>query len=419
MPASSPFHVDQLPNGLVLLGQYMPEVQSAAVCFAANTGARDEEPSLKGISHFLEHMVFKGTARRSGEEINREFEEMGAENNAFTSWESTVYYGKVLHERIPACIDLLADMMRPRLDAQDFATERNVILEEIARYEDIPARRLIWHMIEQYYGEHPLATNVIGTPATLKAMVVEQMRDYWQQRYAANNLIFSIAGNFSWDDVRAQVAGLCSAWPQGEAGRVLTPAAVRSQVAVLLDEKVQQQYIYLLLPGVSREDPDRYVADVLATVLGDESGSRLFWNVLEAGLAEAVGAGLQPFLGSGLLIGHVVTSPDKAPAALAAVRAEFRKLQESGVQEDELEQAKIKLATAHVLEGESSNSRMLSLVDDWVAHGRLETLHERVAAINAVTIHDCRRLLERFSLTETQVIGSLGPLTEEQLLVAG
>src|SRR5437868_831134 len=111
MPAS-PFHVDHLPNGLTLLGQQMPEVQSAAVCFAVNTGARDEQPSLKGVSHFLEHMVFKGTAAgRSGEDINREFEEMGAENNAFTGHEFTVYYGKVLSARIPACIDLLADMM--------------------------------------------------------------------------------------------------------------------------------------------------------------------------------------------------------------------------------------------------------------------------------------------------------------------
>src|SRR6266851_2083534 len=138
----SPFFVDRMPNGLTLLGQFMPEVQSAAVSFTVNTGARDEQRSVKGISHFLEHMIFKGTATRSSEDINREFEEMGAENNAGTSWEYTIYYAKVLKNRISSAIELLADMMHPRLDATDFAGERNVILEEIARYDDIPSAKL-------------------------------------------------------------------------------------------------------------------------------------------------------------------------------------------------------------------------------------------------------------------------------------
>lgn len=416
--SASPFYVEHLPNGLTLLGQYMPEVQSATVCFAVNTGSRDEERPLKGISHFLEHMVFKGTATRSTEQINRAFEEMGAENNAFTSHEGTTYFAKVLTDRIPACVELLADMMRPRLLADDFTMERNVILEEIARYEDFPSAKLSKHMLDRYFADHPLAGDILGTPETLTAMSVEDMRAYCRRRYAPNNMIFAIAGNFQWPEVRAQVESLCGAWPRGDADRAITPANPAPLIEALVDEKLQQQHIYMLLPGPSREDPDRYIAAVLLTVLGDESGSRLFWAIHQSGLAEAVGAELLPLLGAGVLLTYMITSPDKAPAALAAVRAELRRLQEEGVTEDELEQAKIKLATGQVIEGESTNRRMFSLVDDWVALGRLETLQEQVAAINGVTAADCRRLLERLPLNDLQVVGGLGPLTREQMLAA-
>ena len=170
----------QLPNGLRILGQHMPDLESISVCFYARTGARDEhDPALYGVSHFLEHMVFKGTSRRNTEQITLDFNRMGAEFNAFTSVEQTVYYARILHEYLPRAVDLLSDMMRPRLDAHDFDMERNVILEEIARSEDVPTSQAYRRLLQTYFAGQPLGHDVLGTRESIADLRVEQMREYW------------------------------------------------------------------------------------------------------------------------------------------------------------------------------------------------------------------------------------------------
>src|SRR5579871_6644572 len=174
-----------LPNGLQILGQQMPDLESISVCFHVRTGARDEhDPALFGVSHFLEHMVFKGTARRDAERITLDFNTMGAEFNAFTSVEQTVYYARVLGEYLPRAVDLLSDLMRPRLDAHDFDMERNVILEEIARSEDAPTGQAYRKLIQTYFAGQPLGHDVLGTKESIGNLKVEQMREYAARRYA-------------------------------------------------------------------------------------------------------------------------------------------------------------------------------------------------------------------------------------------
>jgi len=409
------FYTHTLPNGLQLLGQYMPEVQSASACFYVNTGARDEDPAIMGVSHFLEHMMFKGTARRSFEDVNREFEEMGAENNAGTWLEFTYYWAKVLSDQLPTLIDLLADMMRPKLDPKDFADERHVILEEIARYEDIPNSILFDHLLGTYFAGHTLSHRTLGTTETIGAMRVEQMTEYWDRRYQANNIIFAVAGAFDWEAVRAQVERLCGGWETGEAGRATRDVTPAPSFKAFTKGDMQQEMIAIGLRGVPQSDPSRYTADVLATILGDSTGSRLFWGVREAGLAEGVGAQYLAMDGSGLIIVFATTEPGKAAPTLEAVRREVRRLQEGGVTEEELRRAKTKLATRVVMEGESTNRRMLSLVDSWLSIGRLETLEEVEQAIENVSAHDCRDLLDRLPLVEHEVGVALGPLPEEAL----
>jgi len=201
---TSPFFIHTLENGLQILGQRMPDLESVAVCFHVRTGARDEhDPALYGVSHFLEHMVFKGTATRDTERITLDFNLMGAEFNAFTSVEQTVFYAHILGEYLPNAIDLLSDMMRPRLDGEDFALERNVILEEIARAEDNPTGQAYRRLMQTYFAHSSLGHDVLGTKESIRDMAVEQMRAYQARRYAANNMILAIAGNFDPDHLLA------------------------------------------------------------------------------------------------------------------------------------------------------------------------------------------------------------------------
>ena len=401
-----------LPNGLQILGQQMPDLESIAVCFQVRTGSRDEhDPALYGVSHFLEHMTFKGTPRRDADQITLDFNRMGAEYNAFTSNEQTVYYARVLGEYLPQALDLLSDMMRPRLDAADFDLEKNVILEEIARSEDQPSNQASRKFVAAYFAGQPLAHEVLGTRTSIRELTVEQMRGYHTRRYAANNLILAIAGNFRWQEVLDLADEHCGGWQSGEEGRAAEPYQPAGSTAkVYVRPQQKQQFIFLGCPSVSMQDPDFYAAQLMGMVLGDSTGSRIFWNIYQKGLADSAGAGIWPLDGTGLLEAGVSTAPDHAAAVLELLHAELRGMQEDGVQEDELRRAKDKLVSHVVLDGESAYSRMRDLASTWVAEHRLRTIEEEMAEIEKVTVADARRVLDRFPLTERQVLTAYGPL---------
>src|SRR5690348_13950555 len=212
------FYEHHLPNGLQIVAQPMPDFESAAVSFYVRTGSRDEpDLSIAGVSHFLEHMVFKGTKTLDWQEITLEFNKIGAELNAFTSHDSTVYYARVLGEYLDRAFELLSDMIYPRLAESDFETEKEVIVNEIARSEDQPYNITYRRLMQTYFGDHPLGHDVLGTRESIREMRIEQMRDYWQKRYAANNLILSVAGNFEWDHIVELAEQHCSNWRVGDA----------------------------------------------------------------------------------------------------------------------------------------------------------------------------------------------------------
>lgn len=404
-----------LPNGLQILGQRMPDLESISVCFHVRTGSRDEhDAALYGVSHFLEHMVFKGTARRDAEQITLDFNKMGAEFNAFTSVEQTVYYARVLGEYLPQAVDLLSDMMRPRLDAQDFAMERNVILEEIARSEDVPTNQAYRKLLGTYFAGTPLSHEVLGTRQSIRELTVEQMRDYQARRYAANNLILAIAGNFDWEQLVALAEEKCGAWTRGEEGRDAQPfLPARTTSQVIVKPQQQQQIVLLAWPSVSEQDKDYYAAVLASMVLGDGTGSRLFWNIYQKGLAETAVASLSPFDSTGMMIAFVSTTPEHAPGVLELVRAELKSVQEDGVQEDELRRAKDKLVSRVVLDGESAYSRMQDLAYTWVVERRLRTIEEEMAEIERVTLADVRRVIDRFPYTDRHVLLTYGPLNAQ------
>ena len=410
--ASSPqeqFFTHRLSNGLQVLAQRMPDMESVAVAFYVRTGSRDEhDPALDGISHFLEHMVFKGTAHRGTEEITLAFNNMGAEFNAFTSFEETVYHARVLSDQLPQAVDLLADMMRPRLDPEDFTRERDVILAEITRGEDQPTQVAGRQFYKTYFADTSLGHDVIGSPDSIKAMQVEQMVDYAKRRYAANNIILAVAGKLEWAQVVELAEKHCSTWETGEVGREVTPYVPTPQTKHLVRD-LQQQHILFGYPFPSEQSKDFYAAILAADILGDSSGSRLYWNITHKGLADSAMTQFSPFDGLGMLFAYIGAPPDQAGEVLKLVRAEIASAEADGVYEDELARAKAKLIGSTVLDGESTMRRMMNLPHSWLIDGRLKTIEEDIADIEAVTVQDVNRVFKSWPSADHTVLVTLGP----------
>ena len=404
----------RLDNGLQLLGQYIPGVESAAAMFWVKTGARDETKAEGGISHFLEHMAFKRSKTRTYDEINRAFEEIGAENNAFTWIEMTAFHARVLGDRLPQAIELLADLTQPVLDKDDFDQERNVILEEIARHEDQPYSMLLEEFFRAYYPDQAVGRPTLGTTETIKAMTLEDMQRYWDGRYGADNMLFCVAGNFDWDAVTEQVKDLTAARHQSGPLERSPARPAPAATKVMTSDRWNQQHFVIGTPSVSQGHKHYYTAAVLANILGDDTGSRLFWSVNQSGLADQVGASALTFSDAGVLFVIAVTDPDKASKALDVIRSELQKLQNGPISEDELSRAKMKLLTSTVIEGENTRARMMGLAESWLSRGRLETLDEIQSSIEAVTVDTIKDLLAEFPLTDGQVLAALGPLGADQ-----
>jgi predicted Zn-dependent peptidase len=414
------FHTHQLSNGLQIVAQPMPDFESVAVSYYVRTGSRDEpDPSIAGVSHFLEHMVFKGTQTLDWQQITLEFNKIGAELNAFTSHESTVYYARVLGEYLERALELLSDMMYPRLAESDFEMEKEVIINEIARSEDQPYNLAFRRMMQTYFGTHPLGHDVLGSRESIRDMRVEQMRNYWQQRYAANNLILSLAGNFNWEQVVGLAEKYCSTWRTGDASRHVEPYQPASPInEIIVDPKLKQQIMIIAMPAVDVKDPDYYAAILGGSILGDSDGSRLFWNIHQKGLAESASAGVWAMEGTGILMMEANSTPEEAPRVLKLLNAELDSLLDDGIYEDELRRAKDKWISNMVLSSESTFSRMRSIANDWVIEGRLVSVEEEIQRVEKVTVEDVMRSLKRFPMRDKQVLVALGPLSEKELLAA-
>ncbi len=406
-----PFHQHTLPNGLTIIGESSPTARSVAVGFFVRTGSRDERPEEAGVSHFLEHMMFKGTPRRSALDVNRDFDRIGANYNAYTSEENTVYYAAVLPEYLPQALDILADILRPSLRADDFDTEKKVILEEIRMYEDQPgsvagekARRI-------YYGSHPLGNSVLGTLETVGALTREQMQEYFTRRYAANNIILSVAGHFDWPRFVELAAAACSGWNTATVGREnRTPWPGCGGLHVLTRPGVQQEYVLSLSPGPPADSPLRFAADTLALVVGDDSGSRLFWALIDPGHADSADCTFYENDGSGVVYTSFTCEPHLAGANLDVVRRVLAEVQRDGITADELRIAKSKIAARLVRSGERPLGRMMAIASAWTYTGEYHDIDAELARYEAVTRDDIRDFLDAYPLDRTTTV-AFGPAT--------
>jgi predicted Zn-dependent peptidase len=393
------FRQEVLPNGLTIQAEVVPGALTAAAGFFFRTGARDEDPTVMGVSHFLEHMMFKGTETRTAEDVNREFDDLGANHNAFTSAEQTAYYAHVPFDALDPALEILADILRPSLRTADFDEEKQVILEEIAMYDDQPFWVLYEKGLERYYGSHPLAHRVLGTRDTVSALTTEQMRTYFDRRYSADNAVLVASGRLDFDALVEKAAALCGHWPTGEPGRVhgsmsFTPGEIEVEIP-----ETQQRYIMLMTPGVGIADPMKYAGAQALRVLGDHEGSTFFWELVETGLAEEASMHLDTRDGCGEIIATLVCPPEKAEEVEAIARREMARVVDT-VDEDALLRSRAKIETAAMLASERPMGRMTRLGSRWTYGLPYATLDEEIAKIAAVGLDDVRGFLEANPMTD-------------------
>ena len=402
------FKQTQLDNGLAAVGEVNPAAASMALGFFVRTGSRDETARIAGASHFLEHMMFKGTVRRSPFDINREFDEIGAMYNAFTSEENTVYFGAVLPEFQDRLLDLLADMMRPALRETDFQTERKVILEEIALYDDRPQHRLYEKLLAVHFAEHPLANSVLGTRQTIGALQQPDMLEYFTRRYSPGNLTLVAVGNFDWERLVGQARQACGKWQPQLTERKLADTRGSLRTEFLADAKLVRQHITLMCHGPSAQDDRRYAAHVLATVLGDSTGSRLFYALIDPAIAEDASCGFEEFDGTGGFLTYVCADPERASQALEIVRQEYQRFVREGPTEAEMLAARNKIASAATLKGEIPMGRLTAVGFDWVYRHNYMPLVDQIDRILSIKGEDILELARQYDIANTTLV-TLGP----------
>lgn len=396
------FHEHRLPNGLTIVGEVDPDAHSAACGFYVRTGARDEDPAVMGVSHFLEHMMFKGTQEITAEALNRAFDDMGARNNAFTSNEMTCFYAHLLPERLDAGVELLARMMRPALRQEDFDTEKGVILEEIAMYQDNPFWVLYESSTEKHFGTHTLAHRVLGTAKTITDLTRTQMLHYFNARYAADNTVVSLAGRLDFAQACERIEELCGSWAATGVTRDSTRPALAGGALELHDAKVNRGYLLALADAPAMDDERRYAAMLLAQVLGASDNSRLHWALIETGLAEEAQAGYEPHDGVGEFMLFAVAEPSRLDEVWSVMQRELDSLIDS-ITPDDLVRLTNKVATGATVGGERPHDRMHRLGRLWTYLERYIPLEDEVDRISSVTLDDLRETHKAFPIRPVTV----------------
>jgi len=406
------FHTHTLPNGLQIIGETSPSARSVALGFFVRAGSRDETPEVSGVSHFLEHMMFKGTPRRTALDVNLDFDRIGANYNAYTSEENTVFHANVLPEYLPQGVDVLADILRPSLRVEDFTTEKEVIIEEIGKYEDQPSYVAYEKARQMFYGPHKLGNSVLGTVASIRALTRDQMYEYFRRRYVAPNITMAAAGNFEWPRLVDLIEKHCGGWEKGPVGRdCVRQVEARDEFQVVTKEKVAQEHVLLVAPGPAADSPMRHSASVLLTVLGDDSGSRLYWELVDPGHAESAGSGLDASEGAGAFFTSFSCEPERAEENLKVVRRVLEEVQADGVTEQEVQQARTKIESHLVRASERSHRRMLDLGASWTYLGKYRSIDDELNDYEAVTRDSIREVLDRYPLTKAATL-ALGPLAD-------
>ena len=412
-----PVRRTRLPNGLRVVTEAMPELRSVAIGFWAGTGSRDEPDNLAGASHFLEHLLFKGTADRSAQEIAEVVETVGGEMNAFTTKEYTAYYVRLLDESTDLALDILSDVVwAPAFRPDEVDCERQVILDEIRMHEDTPDDLVHSLFSEALFPAQPVGREVLGDRDAIITMSRDDIAGFHHHHYRAGNLVVAAAGNVDHDRI---VEGIAARFTGGLGDREPRPAAeIRPAGAVrVLHRPTEQAHMVLGMPSLSRSDPDRWALSVLNHVVGGGMSSRLFQEVREKrGLAYSVYSYRSALEDTGTFAVYAGTSPEKAPEVLSIIDAELDRLcAERCLAPAELERAKGHFKGQMALGLESSSARMERIGRSELTSGEIQSVDDMVAAIDAVTPEDVARVIDRVLAAGPRVLAAVGPMDADVL----
>ncbi len=408
LPGAASHRITELPGGLRVATEAMPAVRSVALGYWIDTGSRDERHEQAGLSHLLEHLLFRGTANFTSLEVDQIFDEMGAELNAGTGKETTSVYSRVLDIHLERAVEVMSDMVwRPAID--DIDPERQVILEEIAMYEDDPQDKVFDLLGEATFGDDPLGRSVIGRAEVVRDTPPEAIRTFHQERYRPGEVVIAATGSVDHDALVELVAR--HAPEPGRHAPAAGPGAVPAVRRARWEVKETEQFHFCLGgPGVARDDPRRFALRVLDAILGATGSSRLFQEVRERrGLAYSVFSFLAHHEGAGQVGIYVGTRPDNLSEALAIVTAELERLQESPVSGAELARAKEHVKGRTVLALESTSARMSRLGASLLTGVPLYSLDELIELIDAITVEDLTALARELWRPAALSVACIGP----------
>ena len=387
-----------LENGLRIVAEPQESAASAAIGFFVRSGARDEPQLLMGVSHFLEHMAFKGSATRSASEVDRAFDALGVQHGAWTSHEMTAFWTAGLPETLVPCSGILAEVLRPALRQEDFDAERGVILEEIAMYDDHPFWVLYERAMEVYWGEHPMGHRVLGTPDSIEAMERDAMAAYHARRYGAGNTVVAMAGQVDFDAMVQIIEDVCGDWEIGETHRDdAAPVTHGGDLHVPLDD-VRQHYRLCVMPGPDQDDDRRYASAALGAILGSGDASRLHWALVDTGLAEEAAASCDPRDGTGMQMVWAVCSREHAEQVADVMTAQMQQLATS-VTPDDLARVRSRAATALALGAELPGDRMQRTGRIVAATGHYRSLEEELDRVESLSLEDLAEAAQAFPWT--------------------
>ncbi len=378
-----------------IAAEHSSDAVTAAIGFFVKTGARDEASKLMGVSHFLEHMMFKGTETLTAEEVDLAFDSIGAEHNAFTSGEMTAFWGAGLPEVLSDIHNTLADILRPSLRQQDFDDEKKVIVEEIAMYDDQAFWVLYESAMEQYYGKSPLGHRVLGTPETIDHMQRDELSSYFEDRYSADNTIVVLAGNLDFDLMVEKIEKLCGSWQRTGATRNYAEVIRNKGVFEKYIPDLQQHYHLMMMPSVSFQDERKYAASALAAILGGGDGSRLHWALVDTGLAEAAAASVDTNDEYGEQLAYAVCEPKNAEKVADIMRSEMSNVVDT-LTSDDIAKVVAKAGTAAAVASERPAGRMQRLGSMLITSGQYVSLEEELEAIESLTIKNLQEVAEAF-----------------------
>lgn len=416
-----------LPSGLRVLTEAIPAMRSVSFGIWVAVGSRDETGSQAGAAHFLEHLLFKGTNKRSALEISAQIEAVGGETNAFTTKEYTCYYARVLDEDLPLAIDVMCDLVADSvLAAPDVETERGVILEEIAMHDDEPGDEVHDLFARAVYGDHPLGRLISGTEETVTPMTRRQIQGFYRRRYTAPQIVIAAAGNLDHAAVVKLVRQALRGTPLDTdpaapaPHRAATPAVRTKPATTLVEPKeTEQAHVILGCPGIDRTDDRRFALGVLNNVLGGGMSSRLFQQIREQrGLAYSVYSYASQYADSGVFAVYAGCAPGKVDEVLDLTRAELARVAAEGITEAELARGKGMSKGSFVLGLEDTGSRMSRLAKGELLYGNLMPVDDLLARVDAVTLADVNDLAAEL-LGRPMSLAVVGPFDSGSFTVTG